>query len=180
MLTEKEKTIKETEKSYSNTPSGCYIHVYTGNGSGKTTSTLGVALRSLGHDRKVTIIQFLKGREDIGEFKVQDKLNNYNVYQFGRKTFIEKQNEEDKILDKQGLEKAKVLILDEINLAIYYNLLSTEEVIDFLKTAKAKDLDIYLTGRYCPKELIDYADFATNIQNLKRPDNFTARKGVEF
>ena len=191
----KEDLIKKTVKSFSNTPPGSYVHVYTGDGSGKTTSALGIALRSLGHDRNVAIIQFMKGRGDeIGEFKLQNQLgSNYNVYQFGRPEFVDKKelNPEDVALAKKGLsfarqlmkkEQINVLILDEINLTAYYKLLTVRRIISFLDFAKkqSKDLDIYITGRYCPQKLIDYADFATEVKNLKRPDYFYARKGTEF
>jgi cob(I)alamin adenosyltransferase len=194
-VSSKEKLIKDTVKSFSNTPPGCYVHVYTGDGSGKTTSALGVALRSLGHDRKVAIVQFLKGRGDeIGEFKLQNEMgSNYNVYQFGRPGFLDKDDpqKEDKELAEKGIKFVRdllkkdglnLLILDEINLTIYYRLLTVRRIINLLDFAKKqnKDLDIYLTGRYCPQKLIDYADFATEIKNLKRPSYFFARKGTEF
>lgn len=194
-LSPKEKLVKDTEKSFANTPPGTYIHIYTGDGSGKTTSALGVALRSLGHERNVAIVQFLKGRGDeIGEFKLQNTLgSNYNVYQFGRTGFVSKDDPhpEDTALAKKGLKFARellkkdglnVLVLDELNLALYYKLLTVRQVISFLDFAKKKsdDLDIYITGRYCPQKLVDYADFATEIKNLKRPDYFYARKGTEF
>ncbi|ENO12076.1 ATP:corrinoid adenosyltransferase [Thermoplasmatales archaeon SCGC AB-539-C06] len=87
------------------------IYLWTGEGSGKTTSALGVALRCAGHKMKVIIVQFMKGRKDIGEYKIMKKLKPYyQIYQFGRKEFIrplDKPTQKDKELAKKGLEFAK-------------------------------------------------------------------------
>ena len=105
------------------------IYLFTGEGGGKTIAALGLALRSIGHKRKVVIIQFMKGRKDVGEYKAAQKLAPYlKVHQFGRKGFDNPKNplEKDKQLARQGFEFAKktlkkkpqLLILDEINLAL--------------------------------------------------------------
>lgn len=167
------------------------VYLWTGTGAGKTTSALGVALRSVGWGKKVVIIEFMKGQES-GELKVKDKLgDSYEVYQFGRKEFVDLKNpaEEDKKLAEEGLAfaekklletKPDLLILDEINIAASAGLIEKQKVLDLLD--KAGETIVYLTGRYAPEEFIDRADFATEIRQIKHPaDNgIPARKGIEY
>jgi cob(I)alamin adenosyltransferase len=139
-----------------------YVYLYTGTGGGKTANALGLALRSVGHNHKVVIIQFMKWWKNTGEYKIRKKLQPYyEIYQFGRKGWIGLNNlgEEDKKLTKKGLEFAKeivskkkpyLLVLDEINLALHCKLLELSEVLDFLNTLPAKT-DVMLTGRYAPR-----------------------------
>ncbi|MBW3018500.1 cob(I)yrinic acid a,c-diamide adenosyltransferase, partial [Candidatus Woesearchaeota archaeon] len=105
---------------------GKHILLYTGEAGGKTTTALGLAMRALGHGQKVVMIQFLKGRKDIGEYKMQKKLKNFTIHQFGTKGLhdLRKPSEKIKKLMQQGLKKAEqvsrqkidMLILDEINI----------------------------------------------------------------
>jgi len=167
------------------------IHLYTGNGGGKTTSALGVAMRSLGHGRRVAVVQFMKGRTDIGEFKIQKALKNYKVYQFGRKQFVnlKKPSKVDEELANEALGFAKelmrerlhpdLLILDEINLAAAIGLISISKVMEMLNEAP-KDIDIYMTGRYAPKPFEDAADYVTDVKDRKRPRIMVAKKGIDF
>jgi len=117
-----------------------HIYLYTGTGGGKTTNALGLALRSLGHNHKVVIIQFMKWWKKTGEYKIRKRLKGYEIYQFGRKGWKElgKLDERDKFLAKRGLKFAKrimkkkkphLLVLDEINLAVYCKLLDVKEVL---------------------------------------------------
>lgn len=166
------------------------VYLWTGIGAGKTASALGIALRQVGHKQKVVVIQFMKGRKDIGEYLVRNKLKPYyEIYQFGRKGWIDLKNpsKEDKELAKKGLafaykclkKKPHLLILDEINLAVAIGLLSASEVIAFLDKVPAKT-SVYMTGRYAPKALIDRADYATEFVTLKQPKKMIARKGIEY
>ncbi|MCK4669559.1 MAG: cob(I)yrinic acid a,c-diamide adenosyltransferase [Nanoarchaeota archaeon] len=166
-----------------------HILLYTGEGGGKTTTALGLAMRALGHGMKVTMIQFMKGRKDIGEYKIQRKLKNFKVYQFGKKDFIDLRNptKKDKDLMKKGLEQIKaemrkkidMLILDEINLACAFGLLDTKEVVSIIKKIP-KRIVIILTGRRAPKELNQIADIVAVIEDRKRPKKSSARKGIEY
>lgn len=163
------------------------IYLYTGNGGGKTTNALGLALRCLGHGYQVVIIQFLKWWKKTGEYKF--KLPNYEIYQFGRKGWVGLDNlgEEDKQLCRRALEKAKekviekprLLVLDEINLALDCKLLSVEEIIQFLKTIP-KVTSVVLTGRNAPKQLIDFADFVNEIKDIKHPEETITVKGIQY
>lgn len=167
------------------------VYLWTGNGWGKTTSALGVSLRAIGHGQKVIIIQFMKGRKDVGEYKIQKRLKpNYNIYQFGTKKFMNTKNpsQQDKKLAQKGFEFAKkalkqkpnLLILDEINLAAKIKLLDTKEIIKFLNSVPRK-INVYLTGRYAPKELVKRADYTTEIKAVKHPPlTKKAKKGIDY
>ncbi len=168
-----------------------YIYLYTGFGGGKTTNALGLALRSVGHNHKVVIIQFLKWWKNIGEYKIRKKLYPYyEIYQFGRKGWVglENLNEKDKKLAKKGFEFAKkivkekkphLLVLDEINLVVHCGLLDVDEVIEFLDKIP-KRTDVILTGRYASKKLIDKADFVNEIVDVKHPKKIPTTKGIQY
>lgn len=170
------------------------IYLYTGEGAGKTTNALGLALRTVGHKRRVIIIQFLKWWKNTGEIKIAKKLKPYyNIYQFGRKGWHGFKNltKQDKELAHKALifagqtvkkEKPSLLVLDEINLAIYLKLLSTKEVIASLKKIQKvkKGIDVVLTGRHAPKSLIEFSDFANKISVIKMPKKLVTKKGIQF
>ncbi|MBI4448472.1 cob(I)yrinic acid a,c-diamide adenosyltransferase [Candidatus Woesearchaeota archaeon] len=173
-------------------PKRTLVYLWTGTGWGKTTSALGVALRAIGHGKKVVIVQFMKGRKDlIGEYKVRKRLGElYEIHQFGRPGWVDLTNpsKEDKDLANEGLEFAKklikksppfILILDEVNIAAHIGLIKVKDVLAFLDTVP-KQTTVYLTGRYAPKEFIKRADFATEVQPLKRPIPIEARQGIDY
>ncbi len=167
------------------------VYIYTGTGAGKTTNALGIAMRCVGHKEKVVIIQFLKWWKETGEYKIRNKLKPYyEIYQFGRKGWIGLKNldERDKELAQKGFELAKkivkkkkprVIVLDEINLALHCGLLDKREVIDFLLELPP-ETDAVLTGRYAPEELWDVADFVNIIVDAKHPKRLVAAKGVQY
>jgi len=166
------------------------IYVWTGTGAGKTTSALGVALRAVGHKQKVVVIQFMKGRKDIGEYKVQERLRPYyKVYQFGKRSWVnlKKPSKEDIARANNGLkfaeliirQKPDLLIMDEINLAIACGLLKIKDVMALLDKANPKTA-VYCIGRFAPKELITRADFVNEVRLLKRPKTWKAKKGIEY
>jgi cob(I)alamin adenosyltransferase len=165
------------------------VYLWTGIGAGKTTSSIGVALRQVAHKQKVIIIQFMKGRKDVGEYIIRNRLKPYyEIYQFGTKKWINLKNpsEEDRALAHEGLafafeclkKKPSLIILDEINLAVAVGLLTSNQVIKFLDSAPAKT-SVYLTGRYASKKLIDRADYATEFVTIKQK-KIKARKGIEY
>ncbi|MBZ2174445.1 cob(I)yrinic acid a,c-diamide adenosyltransferase [Schnuerera sp. xch1] len=167
-----------------------YIHVYTGNGKGKTTAALGLALRAICAGKKVFVGQFIKGME-YSELKCVDYLPNLKIEQFGRDCFIYKEPEDEDIaLAKAGLAKCRnilkegnydVVILDELNIAIHYNLFIVEEAVKVIKE-KAPDVEVIITGRYADKEIIQLADLVTEMKEIKHYYNngVKARKGIEF
>lgn len=168
-----------------------YIYLYTGTGAGKTANALGLALRSIGHKHKVIMVQFLKWWKNTGEYKVQKQLAPYyEIYQFGRKGWVGLSNlgDEDRELAKKALKfaetivnqkKPHLLILDEVNLALYCQLLDTREVITFLDRMP-NETDVVLTGRYAPKELIERADFVNEIKDIKYPREIVTTKGIQY
>lgn len=167
-----------------------YIHIYTGNGKGKTTAAIGLAVRAALSGKKVYIGQFIKGKP-YNEDKLVNFINNITIEKFGRGCFIKgKPEEEDFKLAKNGLEKVKniiseniydLIILDEINIALYYCLIDLKELIKLLKFKNSK-ADIVLTGRYAPAELIDIADLVTEMKEIKHYyyNNINAREGIEY
>jgi len=166
------------------------VYLYTGEGAGKTTNALGLALRCLGHGYKVVIIQFLKWWKNTGEYKFRKKMpDNYEIYQFGRRGWIGLTNltEKDRQLCRRALnmakkktkEKPRLLVLDEINLALNCKLLTVNEVIEFLKTVP-KETNVVLTGRRAPKKLIEFADFVNEIIDIKHPEEIPTDKGIQY
>ncbi len=166
-----------------------YIHIYTGNGKGKTTAALGLALRSVCAGKKVYIGQFVKGMK-YSEVKAEEYLLNFKIEQLGRSCFIDRVPEQEDInaaLD--GLERCTeiiskgeydVVILDEINIALFFKLFTVEDVIRMLEKRDHK-VEIILTGRYAPKELIEVADLVTEMKEIKHyyAKGVMARKGIE-
>jgi cob(I)alamin adenosyltransferase len=167
------------------------IILYMGNGGGKTAAALGIALRGVGHGKKVVMVQFMKGRKDIGEYIAKNRLApDFEMKQFGRTGFVDQKNpsQEDKELAKKGLNYAKkalkkkpnTLILDEVNLAAAIGLLEVKDVVSFLKYIPPETI-VILTGRNAPKEFIDYADYVVELKDVKRPKKeIPPRKGFEY
>jgi cob(I)alamin adenosyltransferase len=168
-----------------------YVYLYTGTGAGKTANALGLALRSVGHKRKVVIIQFLKWWKNTGEYKIRNLLSPYyEIYQFGRKGWhgLGNLDDEDKRLVKKGLKFAEkivkekrpdLLILDEINLVLYCKLLDVKEVLQFLDEIPKKT-DVVLTGRYAPQELVERAEFVNEVIGVKYPKEMVTTKGIQY
>ena len=174
------------------------VYLWTGPGAGKTTSALGVALRAVGQGKRVVIVQFMKGRKDIGEYKIARKLRPlYKIKQFGRPVFLDptglhaqKPKPIDYELARKGLdwarkilvdEKPYLLVLDEINLAAAWGLVDKAKVLALLDKAPP-ECTIYLTGRLAPKEFIARADYVNEVRMIKQPVEkvIPARKGIEF
>jgi len=168
-----------------------YVQVYTGNGKGKTTAALGLAFRAAGNEFHVFIGQFMKGQK-YGELEAAKRLSPYiTIEQFGKPTFVhvDKATEEDIQLAKKGLARSReamlsgkydIVILDEINVAIFFKLVTTENVLSFIEE-KPTGVELILTGRYAPKELIEKADLVTEMKEIKHyyAQGVQARKGIE-
>ena len=167
------------------------IYLYTGTGAGKTTSALGLALRAIGHGYKVIIIQFMKGRKNIGEYKVRRRLKPlYEIYQFGSEEFIQPGKVNRKALAQAGraldfarevLRKRKpfLLILDEVNLAVAWGLIRVEDVLRLLENIPERTT-VVLTGRYAPRELLEKADVVNEIVEVKYPARMVTQKGIQY
>jgi cob(I)alamin adenosyltransferase len=191
---------------------GALVQLYTGDGKGKTTAALGLALRAAGHGFKVRIIQFMKGATYYGELYSVEKLApEVEIYQFGRGCRIQ-----DSI--KEGLAKcdncmecfvtkgsvtrtdlelaaeayvlalktlkhaqADIVILDELTNAIFFDLLTVEDCLKLIR-ARAEGVEVVITGRDAPAELVAEADLVTEMKMIKHPfkKGITARRGIEY
>lgn len=171
------------------------IHIFTGNGKGKTTASLGLGVRALGSGAKVLMVQFLKGSY-TSEEKIIAQLTPAFILHKGKSIakFTQAMNEEelritalnenDKLayaIAEAGNGKYDLLILDEIMAAINGGFIKVEQVISFLKD-KPANLEVVMTGRNAPPELVEIADYVSEIREIKHPYNkgTVARKGIEF
>jgi len=168
------------------------IHVYTGDGKGKTTAALGQALRACGHGWKVIMIQFMKGDIEYGEAKISKKIPNFELHQFGLPTFVEKGNpgREDLQLAKNGFEFARkiiegseynMVILDELNVAIDFGLIGLKEILQMLDCVP-DDMILIITGRYAHLKIIEQADLVSEIREIKHPyqKGILAKEGIDY
>ncbi|MCK4469257.1 MAG: cob(I)yrinic acid a,c-diamide adenosyltransferase [Desulfobacterales bacterium] len=167
-----------------------YIQVYTGDGKGKTTAALGLALRAAGAGLKVYIAQFVKGMK-YSELNSLAKLSEFiTIKQFGRDCFIFREPEKEDIQAAQeGLKevreimcsgKYQMIILDEANIATYYNLFSVEELLDFIQV-KPEKVELIITGRKADPRIIEAADLVTEMKEIKHyyQKGVQARDGIE-
>lgn len=167
------------------------IHIYTGNGKGKTTAALGLIVRALGREKKVCLIQFMKKNWEYGEIKFLANQDGLDIFQFGTDQLVNP-NKPDEIDYEQALkaydkckaviiaDKHDIVVIDEINVAVKWNLLPFEnqlELMDIKTTA-----EIIMTGRYAVEEVIENADLVTEMKEIKHYFNAgtPARKGIEF
>ena len=181
------------------------VYLFTGSGAGKTTNALGLALRSVGHDQHVVIIQFMKWWKNTGEYKVQEKLKPYyKIYEYGNPGWVKISKphpkfgghefivrnitDEDRKYALKGLKKAEsvmkkekpnLLILDEVNLAVYTKLLKAREVLALLEKIPKKTT-VVLTGRKAPKSFMHRADYVNIISAKKFPQKPLAIKGIQY
>ena len=167
------------------------IYLYYGDGAGKTTNALGLALRSLGHGRSVLMVQWMKGWPKTGEFKFQKKVRGYKVKQFGTVGWVDLLNpsEKDKRLAQKGLDYSKkvlhskhptkLLILDELAFTMHIGLVNTNEVLSILKKIP-KDTDVVITGRKAPPALIRRAEFANELKLIKMPKKMVTTTGIQY
>ena len=153
------------------------LQVYTGTGKGKTTASLGAAVRAFGYGYKTIMFSFLKDDPEYGEARAAKQLDFIDVRQVGRDAFVNFHNPDpiDLEMCRNGWEMAKeailnkeagLIILDEMNIVLLTKMLPLEEVVTFLKEHK-HDLEIITTGRGAPEELIKIADLVTDMQEVK-------------
>ena len=168
------------------------VQVYTGNGKGKTTASLGLALRAVGHGFKVRVLQFMKGSTVYGELETARRLAPLlTIEQVGRDIFVSRANPaaEDIRLAREGFAKAKeilfggeydLVILDELNCAVDFGLIPLDEVKTLIKS-KPAHTELVLTGRGAHPEIVEMADLVTEMREIKHYYNSGqhARTGIE-
>ena len=171
------------------------VIVYTGGGKGKTTAALGLALRAIGYNHKVCMIQFIKGSWHYGEMDSSKKLApEFELIAVG-KGFVgimddKSPREEHEKIAEEAIKICKkkissrnfdLVILDEVNYAIDLGLINIEDVIELIKT-KPDSLDVVLTGNNAKQEIIDLADLVTEMKEIKHPfkSGIKAKKGIDF
>jgi cob(I)alamin adenosyltransferase len=168
-----------------------YVQVYTGNGKGKTTAALGLALRAAGAGLRVYIGQFMKGLH-YSELEAAKKLAPFlAIEQYGHPEFCVpgKVSEEDYQLARVGMDKLKaalhsgdfdVVVMDEICTALHFGLIEAEEVLGVMRT-KPENVELVLTGRYAPDAILAAADLVTEMREVKHyyQKDVPARKGIE-
>lgn len=171
------------------------VIVYTGNGKGKTTAALGIALRATGYGKKICMIQFIKGSWHYGEMDSSKRLEpEFEMIAVG-KGFIGiiddkyPKQEHEKIageaikISQEKIQSGKydIVILDEINYAVKLGLIKLEDVINLIKS-KPVNLDLVLTGNHVKDEIVDLADLVTEMKEIKHPfkSGIKAKKGIDF
>lgn len=166
-----------------------YVHLYTGNGKGKTTAALGLCLRAVCAGKRVFFGQFIKGMP-YSELKAAEYLPGFEIRQFGKDCFIRRDPTDDDIrLAEEGLRTLgeiirsglfDVVVMDEVTIALHYRLFETREVMKILEDRPA-GTEIVLTGRYAPPELIEAADLVTEMKEIKHyyQRGVEARTGIE-
>ncbi|MFH1155441.1 MAG: cob(I)yrinic acid a,c-diamide adenosyltransferase [Pseudomonadota bacterium] len=167
-----------------------YIHVYTGDGKGKTTAALGLAMRAAGHGKSVFIGQFMKGQY-YGELSSLALVPGIDIEQFGDEGCFRKEEVTPLHCQHaaQGLERVRavmasgdyfLVILDEICVAIWFDLISTRDVLALMEE-KPRETELVLTGRRAPLELIERADLVTEMKEIKHyyTRGILARDGIE-
>ncbi|MBN1953944.1 MAG: cob(I)yrinic acid a,c-diamide adenosyltransferase [Anaerolineae bacterium] len=173
-----------------NDPGRGYVHIYTGDGKGKTTAAVGLAVRAAGYGRRTYIGQFLKG-QPYGELAALRDQPLITVEQYGDPHCIRREDVTAEHVDqaRRGLARATeallsgrydVVVLDEVTVAVWFELLTVEEVLAVLDQ-RPRHVEVVLTGRRAPQALIDAADLVTEMREVKHyyRQGVLARDGIE-
>lgn len=170
------------------------LMVYTGDGKGKTTAALGLALRAIGWGKRALFLQFMKGTGNVyGErIAAQKYLPDLEMVQVGRDEFVNLKNPDpvDVALAEEGLKKFEealfsgrygLIVCDEINVAMACGLLKTSKVLELVEK-RPDGVDLVFTGRYCPDEVVDAADMVSEVKEVKHHyrKGVPAREGIEY
>jgi cob(I)alamin adenosyltransferase len=174
---------------------GGLVIVYTGKGKGKTTAALGMALRAIGHNYKICMIQFIKGSWHYGEMSSSKRLEpEFELTAVGKgfvgilddktpKEIHQKIAQEAMQISKEKILSGKydIVILDEINYAVDLGLVDVHQVLDLIKS-KPDDVSLVLTGNHVREEIVTAADLVTEMKEIKHPfqHGIRAKKGIDF
>jgi len=168
------------------------VQIFTGNGKGKTTAAMGTIIRAAGHGLRIHLVSFMKGDYAYGEYNTLSKIPNVEVSHFGFRHLIDPTNVKPEEKEQAGMALAKareavcsgkydLVVLDEVNVALGYNLIEVDEVIRLIEE-KPPAVELILTGRYADNRLIELADLVTEMVKVKHPfdKGIKARKGIEY
>ena len=168
------------------------VQVFTGNGKGKTTAAVGTIVRAAGHGLTVFLVSFMKGSYAYGEYKTLSRLPNVEIAQFGLRKFTDPAKIKAAEKEQAGAALAAareavtsgdydLVVLDEVNVAVCYNLIGLDEVLSLIRD-KPPRVELILTGRYADNKLIEAADLVTEMVKVKHPFDagVKARKGIEY
>lgn len=170
-----------------------FTHVYTGNGKGKSTAAIGLVVRAAGARLKSYIIQFMKDY-NYSELKSLELLHEFiELEKVGKDDFVFRKEEppqEEIELAANALINAQIkmisgkydiIVLDEACVAIYFGILKEEQILEFINK-KPKEVELVITGRYCPESIIDKADLVTEMKEIKHyyQKGIVSRKGIDF
>jgi len=168
------------------------IQVYTGNGKGKTTAAIGQAVRAAGSAMKTFFAMFMKNHK-YSELKSLEILSEFiEIKQYGNDDFVfKKEIPSQKLkaeirtglaecMERMNSGKFDIIILDEALVSIYFQLIETKDILEIINQ-KPKYIELILTGRYCPKEIIELADLVTEMKEVKHyyQKGITSRKGID-
>jgi cob(I)alamin adenosyltransferase len=168
------------------------IQIYTGDGKGKTTAALGLAMRAAGQGLKVYIVQFMKGWPHYGELNTVAQHPNITLRQFGRPDFVDREDPDpvDIQMAQEALDHAReivmggefdLVILDEANVALEWKLIDLQDVLSLLDE-KPEGMGLLLTGRHAHPEVVARADLVTEMREIKHPyrEGRTSRRGIDY
>src|SRR3989339_760967 len=162
------------------------VHVYTGEGKGKTSAAMGLSLRAIGQGLNVFIIQFMKGGAYTGEYiSAKNFLPNNEFLQYGRGCIKEKKQLKligfDKGKEITSKDEYSLVVLDEINVAVKYGFISVNELVELIKN-KNKTTELIITGRDADPKIVEMADLVTEMKLVKHyyDKGVSARRGIEY
>lgn len=168
------------------------VEVFTGDGKGKTSAALGIVLRAAGHGLKVFIVYFMKGDRRYGEEKALAYLPGVTFVRFGQHHFVraDRVTQEEREEARRALETARetmlsgeyqIVVLDEVNVAVSYNLISVEDVVSLMQV-RPPGVELVLTGRGAHPRIVELADLVTEMVEIKHPyaKGIPARQGVDY
>lgn len=168
------------------------VEIFTGNGKGKTSAALGIALRALGHGLRVFIVYFMKGNYPYGEQEVLSRLSDVSFVTFGHEHFVdpsqvkEEEREEARKALAVGREamlsgEYDVVVLDEVNIAAAWGLIGVDQIIELIEERPDK-VELILTGRYADARLKERADLVTEMVEIKHPyrQGVQSRRGIDY
>lgn len=185
--------VKELERAGRHAPRPGYVQVYTGDGKGKTTASLGLVLRAAGYGHRSCIVSFLKGDPNYGELRfIREHMPMVEHHLAGRMSFVDPGDPapEDVAIAREGFEIARsavasgdfmIVVCDEINVAVNLGLIDVDEVIEMVRT-RPEHVEVVLTGRDAPDAFLDAADLVTEMRMVKHfyEAGIPARRGIEF